>query len=49
MKAGKNKPSDIQREWHDRLNKAGYAITTCYNWMEAKFVIIGYLSGMEAF
>ncbi|MDP2682023.1 MAG: VRR-NUC domain-containing protein [Deltaproteobacteria bacterium] len=49
MKADKNKLSEHQKEWHDRLKKAGYAVATCYSWIEARDMIIGYLGGMESF
>lgn len=49
MKAGKNKLSDLQKDWHTKLIKAGYAVITCYDWQHAKDMIIGYLSDAEVF
>ena len=44
MKAGKNKPSNEQKEWINSLQEEGYAACVCYGWLEAREVIEKYLS-----
>lgn len=43
MKYGSNKPSEAQRQMIDYLNKAGYKAVVCYDWEEAKDIILWYL------
>lgn len=45
LKAGKNKPTDTQLWWIDRLMRQGYEVHVCYGWEEAKDKIIAYLKG----
>lgn len=47
MKAGKNKPTPAQLEWHDRLRKAGHRAEVCYSWEAAANVIEKYLKGID--
>ena len=35
MKAGKNKPSDEQKEWINSLQEEGYAACVCYGWLDS--------------
>ena len=44
MKVGKNKPTENQKEWLFRLAKNGYAVFTCYSWIEAARTICEYLN-----
>lgn len=37
--------SDEQLEWIADLRNAGYYVTVCYNWIEAKNILINYLEG----
>lgn len=34
-----------QLEWHAYLRRAGYYVAVCYNWKEARDVLINYLEG----
>ena len=43
MKSGKNKPTAIQLEWHERLRTSGYRVEVCHNWSLAKMYIEEYL------
>ena len=43
MKAGKNKPTDLQEKWIERLRGNGYQVEVCYSWQEASRVIMRYL------
>ena len=47
MKAGKNKPSENQKEWMAMLNFQGYLAVVCYGWEEASKVIERYLKSTE--
>lgn len=44
LKYGKNKPTDYQREWIEKLQRQGYATAVCYGWMQAKECLEKYLS-----
>lgn len=43
LKVGKNKPSDLQKEWLNNLRAAGYMTAVCYGFQEAKDMIEKYL------
>ena len=43
LKVGKNKPSDLQKEWLTNLRAAGYMTAVCYGFQEAKDMIEKYL------
>lgn len=43
LKAGKNKATDNQERWIDRLNEQGYRAVVCYGWSEATGEIEAYL------
>lgn len=43
MKVGKNKPSENQEKWLERLSEQGYYTTVCYGFEEAKNEILKYL------
>lgn len=43
MKRKGNKPSDEQIDWIERLTASGFKCSVCYNWNEAKNVIIEYI------
>lgn len=43
MKHGKNKPTDLQLIWHERLRKIGHRVEVCYNSEQAIAVIEEYL------
>lgn len=43
MKAGRNKPTPHQLDWHERLRKIGHQVNVCYSWHEAAGVICDYL------
>ena len=43
LKWGKNKTTDRQNEWLDRLMEQGYLAVVCYGWAEAVDVIMDYL------
>lgn len=47
LKVGKNKPTDTQKLWLDRLKFCGYAAVVCYGWQQAKCAIEQYLKGEE--
>ena len=47
MKYGRNKPSDVQVEWHDYLREAGYEVVVCWGWQEAARVILDYMDVAE--
>jgi hypothetical protein len=44
LKYGRNRPSPEQAEWMVRLSQQGYRTAVCYGWMDAKDVILNYLS-----
>ena len=43
LKVGKNKPSDLQKEWLRNLRAAGYMAIVCYGFEQAKEAIENYL------
>lgn len=43
MKAGRNKPTMAQIEWHVRLSQQGYRVSVCYGWEAARDLITEYL------
>lgn len=43
LKVGKNKTSESQDRWLERLNAAGYKAVVCYGFDAAKNVIMDYL------
>ena len=45
MKAGRNKPTPPQVQWHMRLSQQGYRVAVCYSWEAARDVIEAYLRG----
>lgn len=45
MKAGRNKPTPPQVQWHMRLSQQGYRVAVCYSWEAARDVIEEYLTG----
>ena len=47
LKAGKNKTTESQDEWIERLSKAGYRVAVCYGFEEAKKEILDYLEVKE--
>lgn len=47
LKAGKNKTTENQNEWLDKLTQQGYYIAVCYGWEAASKVITEYLKQPE--
>ena len=47
LKWGKNKTTDKQNEWLERLAEQGYLAVVCYGWNEAVDVIKDYLDMAE--
>ena len=45
MKAGRNKPTPPQVQWHMRLSQQGYRVAVCWGWAAAREVIEEYLRG----
>lgn len=45
MKAGRNKPTAPQVQWHMRLSQQGHRVAVCYRWEAARDVIEEYLRG----
>lgn len=43
MKVGKNRPTELQKWWHERLTEQGYAVYVCYSWIEAWNRVVEYL------
>jgi len=43
MKAGRNKPTAAQIEWHVKLSQQGFRVAVCYGWEAAKAAIEDYL------
>jgi len=43
MKFGRNKMTDEQKAWKEKLEIEKYAHVVCYSWLEAKDAIITYL------
>lgn len=39
----KNRPTKEQREWLEKMDKAGYITAVCYGWLQAKEIIKRYL------
>lgn len=44
MKAGRNKPTAPQVQWHMRLSQQGYRVAVCWGWEAAREVIEEYLT-----
>lgn len=49
MKFGKNKMTDEQTWYAGRLREEGWRVETCWDWLEARAVIIGYLTQRDLF
>ncbi|MCQ2479010.1 MAG: VRR-NUC domain-containing protein [Clostridia bacterium] len=47
MKFGKNKPTKEQTEYLKYLSSVGYKTAVCYDWEEARSVILTYLEGLD--
>ena len=47
MKRMGNKPTQLQRDWHERLVAQGYAVVVCYSAEEAWDTILKYLGTGE--
>jgi len=47
MKAKKGKTSENQDNWIEMLRDEGHRVSVCYNWDEAKCLIMRYLNGLE--
>lgn len=45
MKHGRNKPTDKQEWWLDRLAEQGHLAVACWTWEEAAEVLLDYLGG----
>lgn len=45
MKAGRNKPTAPQVQWHMRLSQQGHRVAVCWGWEAARDVIEEYLTG----
>lgn len=43
MKVGKNKPSQVQKQWLSNLSEAGYKSVVCYSFNDAMKTIMDYL------
>jgi VRR-NUC domain protein len=43
LKAGRNKPTPLQKEWLSWLNQQGYRAVVCWGWQAAKDEIMAYL------
>lgn len=43
LKAGRNKPTPTQVQWHARLSYEGYRVTVCWGWEAAREAIEEYL------
>jgi hypothetical protein len=43
LKVGKNKTSEHQEKWIERLRKHGHRVEVCYGWEKAKDIILDYL------
>ena len=43
LKAGRNKPTPTQVQWHARLSYEGYRVTVCWGWKAAREAIEEYL------
>ena len=47
MKAGKNKPTDNQKDWIGLLTGNGYCVRVCYGFDDAREVVDWYFEGAE--
>lgn len=45
LKAGRNKPTQLQVAWHMNLSAKGYRVAVCWGWEAARDVIEEYLTG----
>lgn len=43
MKAGRNKPTELQQQWLEDLTLQGYLAAVCWGWEEAAALIESYL------
>lgn len=43
LKVGKNKPSQVQKQWLSKLSEAGYKAAVCYGFDDAMKTIMDYL------
>lgn len=43
MKAGRNKPTELQKKWLADLQEQGYLAAVCYGWEEAARLLTDYL------
>lgn len=43
MKAGRNKPTELQKKWLTDLQEQGYLTAVCYGWEEAARLLTDYL------
>jgi hypothetical protein len=43
LKAGKNKPTELQLEWHQFMKNEGWYVAICFSWEEALCVALLYL------
>jgi len=43
LKAGKNKATELQLEWHEFMRSEGWYVAICYSWEEALYVALLYL------
>lgn len=43
LKVGRNKPTEKQLGWIEKLKEQGYFVKVCYGWQEASEVITNYL------
>lgn len=43
MKVGKNKPTDLQKNWHKKLADQNFLVKICYSFEEARDEILKYL------
>lgn len=44
LKAGKGRPSALQKAWIEKLNARGYRAVVCTGWEEARDTIVEYLT-----
>ncbi|MEG1863636.1 MAG: VRR-NUC domain-containing protein [Oscillospiraceae bacterium] len=47
LKVGKNKTTDNQNGWIDKLQQQGYCVAVCYGWEAASKIITQYLKQPE--
>jgi hypothetical protein len=43
LKAGKNKATELQLQWHAFMKSEGWYVAICYSWEEAIYVALRYL------